>query len=60
MKKIILNQKNIKKYDASLIITDHDIIDYDIIFKNSKFIFDCRGRFKRYKKLKNNLKIIYC
>lgn len=51
---------NIKKYDASLIITDHDIVNYDTIFKNSKIIFDCRGRYKKYKKLKNSNKIIYC
>ena len=60
LRKINFKAENIKKYDATLIITDHDNINYDTIFNNSNIIFDCRGRFKRYKKLKDNKKIIYC
>ena len=60
LRKINFKPKIIKKYDATLIITDHDNINYNMIFNNSNIIFDCRGRFKRYKKLKDNKKIIYC
>ena len=60
LKSISLNSSNIRKYDASLIVTDHDKINYNLIFKNSNFIFDCRGRFKKYKNISNNKKIIYC
>jgi len=60
LKRITLNQNNLKKYDASIIITDHDKVDYDLIFKNSKFIFDCRARYKKIKRYSEDKKIIYC
>jgi len=60
LKRINLNQNNIKKYDASIIITDHKKVDYDLIFKNSKFIFDCRARYKKIKRYSEDKKIIYC
>tara|TARA_Y100001978_G_C23685147_1_gene431443 strand:- start:211 stop:1524 length:1314 start_codon:yes stop_codon:yes gene_type:complete len=41
-----LSSKDISFHDASLIITDHDDIDYQLILKNSKLIIDTRGRFK--------------
>ena len=34
------------EYDLAIIVTDHDIIDYDFIYKNSKCIVDTRGRYK--------------
>ncbi len=46
LKSISLRQKNLKKFDASIIVTDHDIINYSHIRKYSKIIFDCRNRFK--------------
>lgn len=60
LKSISLKPSNIRKYDASIIVTDHDKINYELVFKNSNFIFDCRGRFKKYKNISNNKKIIYC
>ena len=29
-----------------LLITDHDKLNYQFLKKNSKVIFDCRGRYK--------------
>ena len=42
----VLSKKDITSYDAILIITDHDQIDYDFIKKNSKLIIDTRGRYE--------------
>jgi len=38
MKSIKLNSRSIKKYDGILICTDHDKVDYDLIYKNSSII----------------------
>lgn len=43
LKSITLNKKNIVNFDASLIVTDHDNIDYDLLAKYSKFVIDTRG-----------------
>ena len=37
---------NLKKFDIVILMTDHDIFDYNAILKHSKNIIDCRGRFK--------------
>ena len=58
-KSITLNKKNISKYDASILLTDHDVFDYKLIAKHSKLIFDTRGKFKEIK-LKNYKNIIFC
>ena len=42
---IDLNKTNLKKYDAVVIATDHDKIKYEFLQRNSKMIFDCRGRY---------------
>ncbi len=55
-KSIILNKKNLKKFDATLIVTDHDKYNYKFLAKNSKKIFDSRGVFKKY----NFKNVIYC
>ena len=34
-----------KNYDCIVLITDHDIFDYEEILRLSKLIVDCRGRF---------------
>ena len=39
-------------YDAVIIITDHDGVNYDLIYKKTKYIFDTRNVFKDKKKLK--------
>jgi UDP-N-acetyl-D-glucosamine dehydrogenase len=44
LKSIKLSKKNMKKFSAVIIVTDHDNIKYSLIEKNSKIIFDCRGR----------------
>ena len=47
IKKIkFLNKKIIKNFDLVVLMTDHDLFDYDLIKTNSKLIIDCRGRFK--------------
>ncbi len=46
-----LTKKTVKSYDLICIVTDHDNIDYDLIKSNSKIIVDCRGRFKKSKKI---------
>ena len=48
-KKIKVN-KNIKKYDAVVLITDHDKFNYKMITKYSKILIDTRNRVFR----KNN------
>ncbi len=40
------DNKNLNNFDLVLLATDHDKFDYKIIKKYSKFIIDCRGRFK--------------
>lgn len=42
-KKSIKNLRNLNKYTCSLILTDHDKMDYEIILKESNLIFDTRG-----------------
>ena len=44
-KGININPKNLKSFDVVLLMTDHDKFNYDMIYKNSKLIIDCRGRF---------------
>ena len=44
-KSIVLNKNNITKYNAVIIATDHDVVDFNLIKKHSTMIFDCRGRF---------------
>ena len=55
-KSILLTKNNLRKFNAVLLVTDHDLYDYEFIAKNSKIIFDTRGRYKKYK-FKN---IVYC
>lgn len=50
--KININYKKLNKYDAVMIISDHDYIDYKKLEKNSKLIVDCRGRLKKITKTK--------
>ena len=42
-KSIILNKANLKKYIATIIVTDHDTINYKNILSHSNKVFDCRG-----------------
>jgi UDP-N-acetyl-D-glucosamine dehydrogenase len=54
-KSINLNGSNIKKYIATVIITDHDKINYDLLCKYSKIIFDTRYKLKSLSKKYNNI-----
>ena len=40
---IKLNKTNLREYDAIIIATDHKKVDYKLVYKYSKFIFDTRG-----------------
>lgn len=42
----IKNYSILKKFDAVIILTDHDYYDYKKIIANSKLIFDTRGKIK--------------
>ncbi len=55
-KSIKLSKTNLKKFSAAILITDHDSYNYNFLAKNSKIIFDTRGRFKKF----NYKNIIYC
>ena len=55
-KSIKLTKKNLSKYSAILLVTDHDAYDYNFIASNSKIIFDTRGKYKEY----NYNNIVYC
>tara|TARA_Y100000591_G_C21819301_1_gene692672 strand:- start:693 stop:2003 length:1311 start_codon:yes stop_codon:yes gene_type:complete len=44
----ILNEVALSKYDATVIVTDHSNVDYDLIEKHSKLIIDTRNVFKDY------------
>jgi UDP-N-acetyl-D-glucosamine dehydrogenase len=46
VKKIKLTKNIIKKFDATIIVTDHDKVDYTKILKHSKMIFDTRNKIK--------------
>lgn len=57
---IKLSQQNVKLYDAIIICTDHDNIDYQLLVNNSKLIVDTRNATSvvNYNELKYN-NIIY-
>ena len=45
-KSIKINPNNLKKFDLVVLMTDHDLFDYKMIYKYSNKIIDCRGRYK--------------
>ena len=47
LKSVSLTKNEIKKYDAIIILTDHDNINYRLVAKESKLIFDTRGVLKK-------------
>ncbi len=57
-KSIKLSKKNLQKYSAVILLTDHNLYNYKLIAKYSKLIIDTRGKFKKTK-FKNNKNIIY-
>ncbi len=40
-----ITAKSLKKFDLTILMTDHDEFDYKLIYKSSKKIIDCRGRY---------------
>ena len=56
---IKLNKINLSKYDATILLTDHDKFDYKLIAKYSKLIFDTRGKYKNIN-IKDYKNIIFC
>ena len=46
-----LNEKNIKNFDCVVILTDHDNVNYKLIKRHSKKIFDSRGIWSSDKKV---------
>ena len=51
-KKSIKSLKNIKNYSCSIILTDHEKVDYKKILKESNYIFDTRGVYQDKKNKK--------
>jgi UDP-N-acetyl-D-glucosamine dehydrogenase len=41
-----LTDESVRVYDAVVISTDHDLFDFDLIYRSAKLIIDCRGRFR--------------
>ena len=54
IKKINLSSKTIASYSAICIVTDHDVINFNLLLKYGNVIFDTRGKFNS----KFNKKII--
>ena len=46
LKSVDLSIEKLNSFDAALLLTDHDIFDYELILENCKIIIDTRGRFK--------------
>ena len=51
LKRVDINIKNIKNFDCVILITDHDVYNYDFIKDNSKMIIDTRGKFDNNEKI---------
>lgn len=43
LKSLVLNKANLRKFDCTIIATNHSFINYDLILNNSKSIFDTRN-----------------
>jgi UDP-N-acetyl-D-glucosamine dehydrogenase len=55
VRSVKISARELKKYDAVIILTDHSAYDYDLIVKNSRIIVDTRNAIK--KKLRNVKKL---
>ena len=56
MKSIVWNYQNFMKYDATIIVTDHDNIDYETLSKHTRLIIDTRNTLKFLGSLPNVVK----
>ncbi len=53
IKSVKLTSRELKKYDAAVILTDHSAYDYDYILKHSRLVVDTKNAIKKkYKKVK--------
>jgi len=48
MNSVELTPENIAKYDLILLSTDHDKIDYQLIYEHASLILDTRNVFAKY------------
>lgn len=55
LKSIRLTEEVLKTYDAVLICTDHDDLNYEFILKNSKLVLDTRNATKDFDKEYDNV-----
>ena len=46
-KRYDIYKNKLKKIDLVVLVTDHDNLDYNFIYKNSNHIIDTRGKFKK-------------
>lgn len=54
IRSIKLKPERIRKYDCIVVTTAHDNVDYDLVLKNAKLIFDARNVYKGVKSNKIN------
>ena len=47
MKSIQLSKEILKSFDLSIIVTDHDSYDYEMIRKNSSLVIDTRNSYSK-------------
>ncbi len=52
LRSLKMTSSNIKKFDISIILTNHSVFEPEFILKNSKLIFDARNLFKSIKSKK--------
>jgi len=55
LKRIELTRSNLKKQDLVILVTAHEGIDYRMVVKNAKLIFDTRNAFSMHKVKGNNI-----
>lgn len=52
LKSIVLNENSVAKFDGVIIATDHSVVNYAMILRSAKMIFDTRNVFKGVKNKK--------
>jgi UDP-N-acetyl-D-glucosamine dehydrogenase len=55
MSSVPLTEKNLAKYDAAMILTDHDGFDYEFIYEHSNLIIDTRNAMAGIKDTKKKI-----
>lgn len=45
-KSLKITRNILKKFDIVILATDHDKFNFKLVYKNSKYIIDCRGRYR--------------